>query len=104
MQVIYAAPFILFSMLGFLVCVAVPQWRPYKVQGNGCSGRICFLLDSCGGCGDSWADFLNLGLFTKEWSGPRDAVALVFIYFIPGLLGSWCATVIVRKIANRRNS
>jgi hypothetical protein len=104
MQVIYATPFILFSMLGFLVCAAVPRWRPYKVQAMVAPVAFAFCSIVTAGAVILAADFLNLGLFTKEWSGPRDAVALVFIYFIPGLLGSWCATVIVRKIASRRSS
>ena len=32
MQVIYALPFVLLSIVSFLVCVAVPRWRRYSFQ------------------------------------------------------------------------
>src|SRR5262244_11577 len=32
MQVLYAMPFVLVSVLAFLACVIVPRWRRYKFQ------------------------------------------------------------------------
>jgi hypothetical protein len=104
MQVIYAAPFMMLSMLGFLICVAVPRWRPYKIQALVAPVAFAFCSIVTAGAVILTADYVNLDLFTKPWSGPRDAVPLFFIYFIPGLVGSWCAVAAVRKIAARRNS
>jgi hypothetical protein len=49
------------------------------------------------------SDHFNLALFTKVSSGPLEAMALLMIYFIPGLIGSWGAVAAVTKIVNRCN-
>jgi hypothetical protein len=104
MQVIYAVPFVLLSMLSFLTCVAVPQWWRYKFQAL--VAPVAFGLCSIVAMGAIvlTSDRFNLGLFTKAWSGTTRAVPLLLIYFIPGLVGSWCAVAAVAKIVHRRNS
>ena len=103
MQVIYASPFVLLSILSFLVCVAVPRWRRYRFQALVAPVAFGFCSIVVAGATVLTSDHFNLGLFTKEWSGTRDAVPLLLIYFIPGLLGSWFAIVGVTRVVHRRN-
>lgn len=104
MQVIYAMPFMLLSVLGFGVCFVVPKWRRYRFQALVAPVAFGFCSIVALGAVILTADHLNLGLFTKPQSGVRDVVPLLFIYFIPGLLGSWCAVAAVTKIADHRGS
>ena len=102
MQVFYAIPFVLLSLLAFEVCAAAPRWRRYRYQAlvapvafGFCSiaGTVAIIVS---------ADHLHLALFTQSWSGMRDVATLLLIYFVPGLLGSWCAVAAVAKIASLR--
>jgi hypothetical protein len=104
MQVIYALPFVLLSMLGFLMCVAVPRWRRYRLQALVAPVAFGFCSIVPMGAIVLTSDHFNLGLFSKPRSGLRDAVPLLSIYFIPGLVGSWCAVATVTKIVRRLNS
>jgi hypothetical protein len=104
MQVIYAMPFMLLSVLAFVVCFAVPRWRRYRFQALVAPVAFGFCSIVAMGAIILTADYLNLGLFTKPWSGVRDVVPLLLIYFIPGLLGGWCAVAAVRKMATHRDS
>jgi hypothetical protein len=103
MQVIYALPFVVLSMLSFLICAAVPRWRPYKFQALIAPVAFGFFSIVAAGAMVLTSDHFNLGLFTKPWTGPRDAMPLLLIYFIPGLVGSWCAVAAVKKIARKRS-
>lgn len=98
MQIIYAMPFVLLSMFGFLVCAVVPRWRAYRFQAL--VGPVAFGFCSIVAMGAIVliSDHFNLGLFTRPWSG------LLLIYVIPGLLGSWFAVAAVTKIVRRRDS
>jgi hypothetical protein len=104
MQVIYGVPFALFSVLGFLVCAVVPRWRRYKFQALVAPVAFGFCSIVAVGAIILTSDHFNLGLFTRPWSGSRDVVPLVLIYFIPGLVGTWAAVLAVTKIARRRDS
>jgi hypothetical protein len=104
MQVIYALPFVLLSMLGFLMCVAVPRWRRYRLQVLVAPVAFGFCSIVAMGAIVLTSDHFNLGLFSKPWSGLRDAVPLLLIYVITGLVGGWCAVATVTKIVHRRNS
>lgn len=102
MQIIYAIPFALVSVLAFLLCVAVPRWRRYKLQAlvapvafGVCSIVAAALIVLT-------SDHFNLGLFTRPWTGPRDAAPLLLIYIVPGLIGSWAAVLAVTRIAQRQ--
>ena len=103
MQVIYALPFVLLSILSFFVCVAVPRWRRYRFQALVAPVVFAFCSIVSVGAIILTSDHFNLGLFTKEWSGLREAVPLLLIYFVPGLLGSWCAIMFVGRVVHRRN-
>lgn len=102
MQVIYAIPFTIFSVFGFLLCVVVPQWRRYKFQALVAPIAFGFCSIVAAGAIILACDHFNLGVFTRPWSGPRDSVPLVMIYVIPGLVGGWAAVLAVTKIANAR--
>jgi hypothetical protein len=100
-QVIYALPFVLLSIVSFLVCVAVPRWRRYSFQALVAPVAFGFCSIVAAGAIILTCDHFNLGL---EFSWPRDAVWSVLIYFVPGLIGSWVAILVVAKIVNRRRS
>ena len=104
MQVIYAMPFVLISALAFLVCVVVPRWRRYRFQALLAPVAFGFCSIVTAGAIILTADHFNLGLFTRPWSGLRDAGPLILIYFIPGMIGSWVTVLAVTKIVNRRHS
>lgn len=98
MQFIYAAPFILLSVVGFFACIVIPRLRQYRFQAlvapvafGFCSivAMVAIVVAS---------DQLNLGLFTK----PVSALSLLLIYVAPGLVGAWRATIIVTKVGHHR--
>jgi hypothetical protein len=101
MQVFYAIPFMLLSLLAFEACVAAPRWRGFRYQAL--VAPVAFGFSSIFGMGVVilTADRLNLALFTRPWSGVREVVSLILIYFIPGLLGGWGAVAAVAKITTR---
>jgi hypothetical protein len=98
MQVFYAIPFVLLSLLAFEVCVAAPRWRGFRYQALVAPVAFGFCSIADMGVVILTADRLNLAIFTRPWSAGRDVVPLLLIYFIPGLLGSWCAVTAVAKI------
>jgi hypothetical protein len=104
MQVIYALPFAMFSALAFFACALVPRWQRYKF--HALVAPIAFGFCSIVGAGAIilTSDYFNVGLFTRQFSGPRDALPLILIYFIPGFIGSWVAVLAVAKIVNLRHS
>ena len=104
MQVIYALPFGMFSALAFFACVVVPRWRRYKFHALVAPIAFGFCSIVAAGAIILTSDHFNLGLFTRPFSGPRDEVPLILIYFIPGLIGSWVAVLAVTKIVNCRHS
>lgn len=103
MQVIYAIPFVLISVVAFLVCIVVPPWRRYKL--HVLVAPVAFGLCSIVAAATivRTSDHFNLGLFTKPVAGARDAVPLLLIYIVPGLIGGCAAVLAVTKIARRRN-
>ena len=100
---VYAAPFVLLSILCFLICVAVPRWRGYRFQALVAPVAFGFCSIVAMAVIVLTSDHFNLGLFTKVPSGSLEAVALFMIYFIPGLIGSWGAVAAVTKIVSRCN-
>jgi hypothetical protein len=95
MQIIYAAPFVFLSVLGFAICLAIPRLRRHALPAlvvpvvfGGCSivGWIAFILVS-----DSILK-INLGA-TSGLPGVMEGLAF---YIVPGLLGAWFATWLVR--------
>lgn len=103
MQFIYALPFAMLSGLAFFACVVVPRWRRYKFQALVAPLAFGFCSIVAAGAIILTSDHFNLGLFTRPFSGLRDAALLILIYFIPGLIGSWAGVLAVAKVVNRRH-
>jgi len=103
MQVIYVIPFVLISVFAFSVCVIVPRWRRYKLQALVAPIAFGFCSIVAAAVMVLTSDHFNLGLFSRTWTGPQDAVPLLLIYVVPGLIGSWAAVLAVTKIAHRSN-
>ena len=101
MQVIYAAPFILLSLIAFACFLAIPKLRPYAFRAlvapvafGFCSiVAMVLLLVSSHGLGLQFADY--------PLTGVGGVVKGIAIYFIPGLIGAWIAVEIVRQIETR---
>ena|ERR1700735_1443651 len=97
MQVFYAIPFLLASLCAFELCVAEPRLRPFRYRALVAPVAFGFFSIVAAVGISLIADRLNLGFATEPWSGKR-ALVLLLIYFVPGLLGSWCAVAAVAKI------
>ena len=101
MQVIYAAPFILLSLVSFVCCLAIRRFRPYAFRAliapvafGFCSivAMVLILLASHG---------LNLQFANAPLVGARGVFEGIGIYFFPGLVGAWIVVEIVRQIETR---
>lgn len=101
MQVIYAAPFILLSLIAFAVFLAVPRLRPYKFRALvapvafGFCSIVAMVLIAVSSQG------LGLRFMNSPLAGLRGLALGIAIYFIPGLMGAWIAVEIVRQIEVR---
>src|SRR5580693_10293904 len=102
MQIIYAAPFILLSLIAFLVSLLVPKLRPYcfrallaPVAFGFCSivgtGMLSFALNSVHGN----------PLFNRPLTDAQSYILVSVFYFPPGLLGAWLAVIVVKRIEHR---
>jgi hypothetical protein len=95
MQIIYAAPFVLLSLLGFVLCVIVAPMRRFAL--SALVAPVAFGICSIIG----WIGFaLVAGDLLKINLGPATGIhglieGLLF-YALPGVLGSWLAVVVVR--------
>jgi len=101
MQIIYAAPFILLSLVAFVLSVAIPRLRPYAFRAlvapvafGFCSivAMVLILVASHG---------LNLEFANAPLTGARGLFEGIAIYFVPGLVGAWIAVEIVRQVEVR---
>src|SRR5437667_3225407 len=101
MQVIYAAPFILLSLVAFVCSLAIRRFRPYAFRAliapvafGFCSivAMVLILLASHG---------LNLQFANAPLVGARGVFEGIAIYFFPGLVGAWIAVKIVRQVETR---
>jgi hypothetical protein len=101
MQVIYAAPFILLSLVAFVLSLAIPRLRPYAFRAlvapvafGFCSivAMVLILVASHG---------LNLQFANAPLTGARGLFEGIAIYFVPGLGGVWIAVEVVRQIEIR---
>ena len=97
MQIIYAAPFILLSILAFFVCLAVPKFRRFApaafvipVTFGVCSivGWVAFLLIA--------GNVLHLNLGPA--AGFHGVVEGLLFYALPGIVGAWIAVKLIRII------
>jgi hypothetical protein len=101
MQLIYAAPFILLSLVAFLCSLAIPRFRPYALRAlvapvafGFCSivAMVSILLIS---------DSFKLQFAKAPLMGARGVVEGIGIYVLPGLLGACIAVEIVKQIERR---
>jgi hypothetical protein len=99
-QVIYAAPFILISVLAFGVCVIVPRFRRYAAQMlvAPVSFGVCSIV------GFAIVALMNaviterLGIVIPNWA----VVAVcIFAYFTVGLVGAWFAVWFAGRFLRR---
>jgi hypothetical protein len=101
MQIIYAAPFILLSLIAFACSLAIPKLRPYAFRalvapvafGSCLIVGMALILVSSHGLGLQFANY--------PLAGMRGVIVGIAIYFIPGLIGAWIAVGIVRQIETR---
>ncbi len=101
MQIIYAAPFILLSLIAFVLWLAIPRLRPYAFRALVAPGAFGFcsivasmliLVASHG---------LNLQFANAPLAGARGLIEGIAIYFVPGLVGAWITVEIVRQVEVR---
>jgi GNAT superfamily N-acetyltransferase len=96
MQIIYAAPFILLSLICFFVCLAVPFLRRFAFRALVAPVAFGF----CGIVG--WIIFAVAGFHLELALGPMTGIRLVFaaliFYVLPGSVGAWLAVLIVKKV------
>ena len=97
MQVIYASPFVLLSVVSCLLCLAVPRFRGYAFQALVIPVAFGFFAIIGG---------VSLVLFAHEvlkWTIPPIVgipgfLILGVVYFIPGLCGAWLANLIAKPV------
>jgi hypothetical protein len=96
LQIIYAAPFVLLSLLCFGVFLAVPRLRRFAIAALvapvafgfcAISGYVAWVLV---------CDFL-LKIQLRPVEGVRGIFEILFFFITPGVLGSWAAIWIVGK-------
>jgi hypothetical protein len=90
LQIIYAAPFVLLSILSFAICLAVPSLRRFALP-------ALIVPVTFGFCSIvSWVAFVLIaGHVLKLHLGPATGVhgllEGLFFYCLPGVLASWVA-------------
>jgi hypothetical protein len=104
-QVIYAAPFILLSLIAFVCCLAIRRLRRYALQAlvvpvafGFCSivGMLFTVLTA-----DLLHDRFGLPVNPGPLVGIKGVVISFFIYFIPGVVGAWLAVLLIHRIKQR---
>jgi hypothetical protein len=100
-QVIYAAPFILLSLIAFVFFLAVPSLRSYAFRALVAPVAFGFCSIVAAGLIILSAERLGLPLASSPRAGLRELLVGIAIYFIPGMIGSWIAVEVVRQIERR---
>lgn|GEM_PF-2955457 len=95
MQIIYAAPFILFSILSFAVCLTVPRLRRFALPAL--AVPVTFGMCSIAG----WILSILIAEFVLKLNlGPaigfHGVVEGLFFYIFPGILGAWLVVKLIR--------
>ncbi len=106
MQILYAAPFILISLIGFAVCIVAPQLRQYKFQVLVAPVAFGFCAIVGMGAivliGDLVGQVFHMPMFAEPASGAKGVLTFVLIFVAPGLIGSAAAVAIVNRITAHR--
>lgn len=100
MPMIYAAPFIMLSLLSFATCLAIPSLR--RISLPALVAPVSFGFFSITG----WISFVLLSRFVLKLSlGPASGIHGIIegtlFYLVPGILGSWAAVAITRTLERR---
>lgn len=92
MQIIYAAPFVLISVVAFIICLAVPGLR--RIALAALVVPVAFGVCSLFG----WILFALVTGFVLHVSlGVAEIVIMgILFYLLPGLAGAWVAVKLVR--------
>lgn len=96
MQILYAAPFLLLSFAGFLICLGIRRWRRFAYRAL--AAPVSFGFCSVAGLMAVALLFERLKL-TME--GEKSRVIAVSIYLLMGLVGSWLTVVLVGRAERR---
>ena len=99
MPVIYAAPFILLSLIAFVCSLAIPRLRRYAFRVL--VAPVAFGFCSIVAMGLIMVVFVGLNLQLAPLVGAKGLFAGLAIYFFPGLVGAWIAVEIVKQIETR---
>ena len=97
MQIIYAAPFVLLSLVGFLACLIFRPLRGFAL--SSLIAPVAFGVCSIVG----WFTFAIIGgMVAKGGLGPATGIhgwieGLIF-YLLPGIMGSWFAVFVVTSL------
>jgi hypothetical protein len=97
MQVIYAAPFILLSLIAFAACLAVARFRPYAFRALVVPVAFGFCSIVALAIIVVTADRLHLLLADSPLAGSRGVFVAIPLYFVPGVVGAWLAIEVVRR-------
>ncbi len=101
MQIIYAAPFILLSMVGAFLCFIMPKLRKYSLQVAAAPLAFGF----CSITGMLAVSLLNdysglhYAVLDEPIIGARGFALMAAIYLLPGVLGAGLAIWIVGRIS-----
>ena len=101
MQVIYAAPFILLSLIAFVCCLVIRRLRPCAFRALVAPVAFGFCSIVSMGLILLTAHVLGLQFANYPLVGVRGLIEGMVIYFIPGLAGAWIAVEIVRQFETR---
>lgn len=105
MQAIYAAPFILLSLVSFLTCLAVPRLRRNALEAlvvpvafGFCSivGMVVIIL-----IGDTLTERFHFNVNPGPLVGMKGIIIGFFVWFVPGIVGAWLAVFLVSKIKRK---
>jgi hypothetical protein len=96
LQIIYAAPFVLLSLLCFVVFLAVPRLRRFAIAAF--VAPVAFGFCAIAGY-ITWVlvcDYL-LKIQLRPVEGFHGVIEVAFFFIAPGVTGSWVAVWIVGK-------
>jgi uncharacterized membrane protein len=94
MIIIYAAPFILLSIICYSISSVVPRIRRYALKAA--IAPVAFGICSIVGMFvilflSDHVSALHTAAFDQMWDGAEDSIIDAALYFVPGALGAWAA-------------
>lgn len=101
MQVIYAVPFVIFSLIAFPICLIVPRWRPYSIRALVAPVAFGACSVVALGIGIFAADFAASLLHAGESAQNVYSYFALFLFPAGGACGAWLAATAVRFVEVR---